>query len=68
VQIITTLSAWLFSPLALLVIGVAGLMLDSDAWVIYLLVTITGATFGIRQLARNTRSVFYRVASRFFRA
>jgi hypothetical protein len=36
--------------------------------VIYLLVTITGATFGIRQLARNTRSVFYRVASRFFRA
>lgn len=66
VQIITTLSAWIFSPLTLAGLGVLGLILDPSTWALYLLLTITGLTFFGRQMARRMRGVYYAVASRLY--
>lgn len=68
VQIITTLNAWIVSPLTLAGSGVLGLILDPSTWVIYLLMTIVGVTLFGRQMARRMRGMYYAVASRLYPA
>jgi tetratricopeptide (TPR) repeat protein len=66
VQLITTLSAWLFSPLTLGGLGGLGLALDPDRWVIYLLMLIVGVTFLARRAVGEARGVLYRLVSGVF--
>jgi tetratricopeptide (TPR) repeat protein len=66
VHIITTLIAWIFSPLTLGGLGGLGLILDPSRWGIYLMMVIVGVTFLARQIARRARGAYYGVLSKIY--